>query len=713
MRNLLGRLNARRTGDLFRIAGHWHIPSPPDDRARLVSAVYRVMTDIRSVRMAWTEFDPVMQAIVRAFAVPDTRPLTIDEIAAAIEQDPEPTRAAAVELFFWGVLSRDGDSQELPVGATPALLLPRELHTDFRRLLDERAAGDQSRVPMRSLLESLDDPDLESTAQRWGVRVIPGVTRRREIVAETLKQMGKVRKIDEVCRKLSPRAKRVWDIVHDVAEDGPLPLAEALERAGMPRAGTDARAALIDLETSALVFHTYSNDGNELVFIPQEILHPGAAPTALPLKPMQPIDPDRVEEPVAHDPHALAWDVLTLVREIATRGAPAWVPGEGVSLTWQRQLNSRLWFGGVETPPPGYVGFLQTLARSVGALETMPAPHGAADKGAIRPVLANRIRHWRGLGFSDQTRQLRDAWLASDQWIEGRERQELELWGADWRGLRLRLLEELASIEPDQWLAVPDVARRIAEQRPTIVGATFTAASARGPAAATDPRIDVVAQVVEIELLTAMTWFGLVELSTAKKIGRVLRVTDAGRRAAADRDDVPGSLVEAAGEQVIRIDESGFVTLLQPAPIHIWSLTAFGDAASLRPEPTYQLTPGSVGRALSAGFDLDQIIRYLERQSGGEIPETVVRLLREWTAGYKRVRLRRSVILTLDAGANLGPLQAALGDADLTVETRGNGELLVTLPATGEDDEAAETALLKALRAAGYVGQWVSSLAGR
>src|SRR5690606_28973998 len=121
-------------------------------------------------------------------------------------------------------------------------------------------------------------------------------------------------------------------------------------------------------ESDLLVHHTYLKDGSRALFVPQEILNPGTVPTAAPLRPLQPLHDD-VSEPDARPPYAIAWDVLTVVREIASKGAPVWVPGEPVSRTWQRQLNSRLWFGGDEVPPEGYLGFLLYLALGAGVLE--------------------------------------------------------------------------------------------------------------------------------------------------------------------------------------------------------------------------------------------------------------------------------------------------------------------------------------------------------
>jgi len=715
MRNLLGRLHARKTGSLVHIARLWAIPLQGRDSGRQVGTIYRVMTDVRAVRTTWSRLDETSQRVIRTLISPQGTVRTITELASDLELPEATVRETCVELFRWGILAREGDDQELPVGATPKLFIPRELGVDFRRVLDEIDAGDQSALPLRTLLELRDDPDIEESAQAWGIRVIPGLRRRHDLISEMLRQVSSTRRIDAVIQGLSPAARSLWDVVRKAADSGPMRLDDAIERAGLtvPEApaglaitkGAQLRKALIELESSLLVHHTYLKDGSRALFVPQEILNPGTVPATMPLRPLQPLRDDIPEVEQRH-PAAIAWDLLTIVREIAGKGAPVWVPGEPISRTWQRQLNSRLWFGGTEVPPEGYLGFLLYLALGVGVLE--PAEHGpgSGDRHAIRPVTTSRVRQWRGQSFAQQIAALRDAWLYADQWVEGREREQIDVWGADWQGFRRRLLGDLREIDPQQWFLLTDVSRRLAEQDTSIIGSTFTAASARGGNDRGDARVAAISQIIEIELQTAMWWFGFVDLVHLGRKGLAMRVTEAARLAAGDVRAVSETVEADPSVPVISLSETGLVTLHRPEPVHVWALTAFADAETLRPEATYQLRPGSVGRALGAGFDLEQITAYLTRQSGDALPETLQGLLREWTAGYKRVRLRRAVVLSPDVEKGLAQLRQDVEKAGMEVIGEHGGGLMVLLPDTGDDSASAEDALLKALRRAGYAGQW-------
>ncbi|MGC4108096.1 MAG: helicase-associated domain-containing protein [Thermomicrobiales bacterium] len=315
--------------------------------------------------------------------------------------------------------------------------------------------------------------------------------------------------------------------------------------------------------------------------------------------------------------------------------------------------------------------------------------------------------------------QLKAVWLATDQWYEGREREEIDVWGADWRGFRHRLLEALGTVSAGEWVLVEDLAQRFAEQFPTLVGTTFTAASARSSDDRGDTRKMAVARIIAVEVETALWWFGVVDLVRVPSRGLALRVTETGRAmvaAHAESDEgepVAGGKPATTGP-VLAIDVQGTIELRQPAPIHIWSLTAFADAERLRPVAIYQLRPGSIGRALGAGFDLDQIETYLERQAGEPVPDAVKTALRQWTISYRRVRLRRATVLHADTPEAAEDLKRIAVENGMQVlgEPTPEGGLVVLLPALGDDGVSAEDHLLKALRAGGYVGQWAAAPVG-
>jgi hypothetical protein len=145
------------------------------------------------------------------------------------------------------------------------------------------------------------------------------------------------------------------------------------------------------------------------------------------------------------------------------------------------------------------------------------------------------------------------------------------------------------------------------------------------------------------------------------------------------------------------------VELRGPSPLRVWSLSAFADVDRLDRVVRYRLTEESVARALTAGFEARQVLSFLAAQSRTAVPAEVEERLREWTRGFRRVRLRRAVVVTPDDAAlmdELGGVVAALGFATTAI-----GEtLVVLLPESGGEHQ--EATVVAALREAGFTPQW-------
>ncbi len=737
-RNLLGRLNARPPGDIARIGERWLVPLRGNDVRRHVGTLYRTMTDIRAARMFYAGLTPVPAAIVRSLALGGGELHTLADIATQIERPENSTRDGAVSLFNAGVLAREGDRQELPIGAIPRLFLPRELEQVFARVLDEIELGDMRHESLRSLFAILDDSDIEAAAQAWAMQVIPGIRGRNELVEELLQRIDDPDRVRRVSASLGSEAQALWVAVRDASESGGgLPWHDALVAAGlldareaMPSSAGAAdriREVLREVEQSLLVWHSYDNAGERWLFVPHEIRNPGTRLRNLPLEPLTPVPESEVTVDAPSHPHAVAWDVLTVLRELASHRSPVWQPGEPPARSWQRQVNPRLWTAGDGAPPDGYAGFLLSLAHQVGLIapDEKPASVGA-DKGAFRPRVTDTVRGWRSRSFSAQTGTLRDAWREHGTWVEGRERDEIEVWGTAWPAVRSTLLAAIGTLEPGAWYRHRDLAQHLAAQHPSLLGSAFTVASARGGESdgGREGRIARIARVIAIELDTAFRWFGLVEGGTIEAgAGRasVLRLSEAGRLASerpdvvpADDARLPAAPVPDDNDPALTVTDTGVIDLLRPAPLHIWSLSAFCDQVQLAPVPRYEISKPSLGRALAAGFDLDQVVQYLERQSELPLPERVAMNLREWTAGYRRVRMRRLLELQPDDPALLDDLAAALEREGYQIAERplDGVTIRVYLPESGDDGAVVEDALQRSLRASGFAGQWPRPEAG-
>src|SRR4051794_36032750 len=99
MRNLLGRLNARTTEELTRIAAAWQVPLSAGDRPAMMSRLYRALADPRTVCDCWDRLPEDERAMVRLLVVGEQTALTLPELAAYLGAAEEDARQIAVRLY--------------------------------------------------------------------------------------------------------------------------------------------------------------------------------------------------------------------------------------------------------------------------------------------------------------------------------------------------------------------------------------------------------------------------------------------------------------------------------------------------------------------------------------------------------------------------------------------------------------------------------------
>ncbi|MGH2560254.1 MAG: helicase-associated domain-containing protein [Thermomicrobiales bacterium] len=701
MRNLLGRLHSRPPEELARIAQAWRIPLDANDRRATVGPLYRALTDPRTVRDAWDLLDAGEQAIVRLLAVSEDTALTLAELTHSLDLEEPTAREAATRLYHKGMLAREGDDDPLPIGVAPRLFLPRELGLLFRRVQDEIDAGDLSTTPLRALLSLLDDTEIEEAGKIWGLKVIPGLRGREELSRRLLEQVGDAERVATVAQRRQRDAARIWERLRAEPEGQPVPLAAAAAGAGLagesPREANRLRDALAELERALLVWHTYRPDGSRWLFVPADIRTPQPRHREE-LPPLTPVAAETVVPPPWRHPAALAWDLLTVLRQLTRPHAPRLHRDAEISRPWRRRLNHQLWSHGTDLPPAGYVEFLLELAVAEGLLNE-------ENRGPL--LLTPAIRAWRDRSFPEQMTRLRERWLGSASWIEGAGREEVQVWGADWRGFRRKLTGYLGALDAGAWHPIDVVAAWLAALDTELLGSTFTVATARhvGENDDDESRRAAIAEVAAGTLTTALDWFGLVEVAAIPHHTRAVRLTPAGQ--ALVNDESPPETTERR-RFIANADLT--IALVNPTPLQVWSVSAFAELEQLGQESVYRLTPDAVGAALDAGFDVRQIATFLTNQRGQPLPAAIETALADWTRTYRRVRVRHTVALTPDDTATIDALAIALEAARYTVR-RLPDELIVDLPPTTPDagPDHALADLNDALRAKGFTPHWTPS----
>lgn len=715
MRNLLGRLHARPPEELARIAAFWQVPLTSSDRHASVATLYRALSDPRAVRAVWDRLDPDERDLVRWLALSEGEPPTLADLATSLSRPLDATRQIAARLYRVGILVREGDDDPLPLGAVPRLFLPRELALLFRRVQDEIEAGDLSTTPLRALLALLDDAEIEEAAEIWGLRVIPGLRQRDELSRRVLRQVADPDRIAGVAAKRRGDAARIWNRVRSEPDHTPVSLADAAAAAGLdgPSAavGQRLRRALAELETALLVWHTYRPDGSRWLFIPAEIRAPRPADlTDLP--PLQPVAEETLEPVAWRHPDALAWDLLTMLREMTSFDLPVWHEAADLPRPWLRRLNGRLWNRDADGPSPGYLDLLLALAVAEGLLDRPVDRDGDADRRIGAITLAPGLRRWRDRTFADQTGRLLWWWLDNEEWIEGAAAGAVEVWGADWRGARRKLLTLLTSsgsgIEIGVWYALDSVTARIAALDPDLLGTTFTMASARQGRGADDEggREAAIAEIAGVALETAFSWFGLVDLTDIPGHARAVRINASAAALAARgvRPDEP-----AADGPPLTVSAEGAIDLSAPTPLRVWSLSAFAEPERLAQVSRYRLSADAVARALAAGFEVEQIAEFLTRQSGAPLQPVLGDRLVAWARDYRRVRVQRALILTPDVRESRAGLERTATEAGFVTHSLADDAILLEMPPPTDSDPDPEERVMALLRANGHAPQRTSA----
>lgn len=688
MRNLMGRLNARTDDELRRLSIAWMLPSTARDRAALIAQLMRAMTDLRATRDFWMRRPSDEREMIALYLEIDASDgLTIEQLAEHLAIDSASARATATRLYQAGALASNAREQTLLVGEQPRLFLPRELAQLFARIQNELDAGDVSGSPFSTLLALLDDADIQRAAELWGLESMPGLRTRRELTDGLVELAAWPDRRASVERKLGWDAKRVLGNVAELPTGQTRALAEIADALELdpdqPRPAERLRAALTELEESLLVWHTYLPDGRRALF----------QPTWNTSVPAPSHDREEAPQPVGAAPdldssldsHALAWDLLTLLRWLGA-GTPAVASLSSATMRARRRFNALLWNTGAEEPLPGYLDLLAALADQGNLLDPPDAESRA------NPAL----RVWRSRSFTEQTAQLLSWWLGAATWIEALDQEEVVVSGAHWPQFRRRLLVLLPELEPNGWYRLETLARWLSRRSGDALGEAVQIATARPVNASLDrsvERLSSLEQVVERMLRSGFSWFGLVEIGHVPSIGEVLRVTETGRAAAGLGSGIAESI---PANPPLTVHPDLTVTLADPTPVRIWSLTAFADQLRLQPQAEYRITNRSLKRALTAGFRVHDVETFLERQSGEALPEGAREELQRWAESLGRVWLTPATIVQAEQEEETRALRGVLIEAGLSVTIAGDA--LLVQGAEGLTSVALERRIKEALQ---------------
>lgn len=678
MRNLLVHLRGRGTDELRRIADCWDVALTGRADADHVAQLYRTLRDPWVVRDRVEALSNAEWAIIEAILA-STPPPTPEALPALVALDPAAVTAALDALRGCGILATEP--------AAP-LELPRELATAFRRVQEEQLLGPGlgPETPLRALLTTLEGGELEEAAEAWGLRATPGTIGREALIDEILARVELPEQRRVVVRALPPGAGQVFGAIREAGGRQVLAALRADLKLGRPLLREAARV----LNRRLLAWPTWDDAVGRSLIVPSDILAPRRPPRDAP-PPLAEVAATPLPRPTYL--YSAAWDLLTILQRLSQRTLE-WRDGdEERNVTASRRLAPALWNGLLDTnrARQGYVPFLLVLALDEGLVrieEERYVEHGPA------------LEPWRGRSFPEQTRALLRRWRRAPDWPEGPSQEDLQLANVDWPGAREAVLSELRACVVGTWYDAIQLALRIARLRPSLLGGSFSAARASGPAGT---REEVTVAAIEVLLHGALVPLGLLVQGSymrGKREEAAVALTPIGSWLLG-RGEEPAPAPR--GDRALTVGADFEILLLQPAPRRIWALGAIAELIRLDTASVYRLGEASVRRGLADGLTAAQIITLLERGGRAPLPQNVAFTIGEWLRGHAGVRLTRALILRPDDPATVERLILTLTRAGMTTpETLPDGRLLITI-ATDRDAEA----VLATLREAGLSPHWL------
>jgi hypothetical protein len=375
----------------------------------------------------------------------------------------------------------------------------------------------------------------------------------------------------------------------------------------------------------------------EFVFIPSDLLS---------LLPPPPVGPVPFDLPAAADPYrvaagdpALIDDLCTLL-SMAQAGSLHLVHG-GYSQETFDQLSQRLLEG-----DRARVDLMSHLARSADLMYV---------EGRKVRLNRERVRLWLKESRAQQLREMQATWLEDASWNDLCHVPGLRCEETGWRNdpllARRAVLDLLRRCAVDSWVSIPGFVQVVRDRAPDYARpdgdfeSWYIRDARSGEYLAGFEHWDQVEGALLVYLLAGpLHWLGVVSLGYKEGWEKpsAFQITPWGGAllglAHAVLEDLPSHPALVAPD--------GTVTLAREAPLSDrFQLARIADWRASGATYAYAITPTSLGRALSAGIEVERIERFLARISEGSVPAAAVLRLRSWAERYGRVRLRRVVIL--------------------------------------------------------------------
>ena len=275
-----------------------------------------------------------------------------------------------------------------------------------------------------------------------------------------------------------------------------------------------------------------------------------------------------------------------------------------------------------------------------------------------------KARAWLRLSDLRRTRALLAAWRDDSIWDELRLVPSIVCeetgWKNDPRIPRQALLATLPELPrtdsgAGEWFSLsgyvsalrrhaPDYVRPDGDFETWIIRDTATGEYLRG--VASWDRVD--GELARHILTRSLRWLGVVDLDMGDDSPqlRAFRVSEMGLQVLREERSKAPERGGAAPKSQATIDGDGLVTIsLEDTLYDRYQLERFAEWRGQSGDARYQITDESVWQSQNAGVKVDQIIAFLTRVAGDDLPPSVMRQLFACRARFGRARIRRSVLL--------------------------------------------------------------------
>jgi hypothetical protein len=418
-----------------------------------------------------------------------------------------------------------------------------------------------------------------------------------------------------------------------------------------------------ELWYAGFVFRAFSQDQagpGEFVFIPIDLLPLLPRPQAEP--PSQIVTLVPTPSDAVQDPMALVYDLFVYLVYLQNHDVRPYADGR----LGQRDLAALR--GRLIDVSGRRLALLRHLAGKLGFV---------TRQGDMLRLEADPVKRWLAATRAQQLKALQEAWRTDPDWndlcrVPSLQCDQETLWRNDPVATRHALLSLLSRCPLDAWWSAASFIAATQELQPDFqrpdgdYTSWYIRDTGSGEYLSGFESWERVEGAFLTDLLTGpLVWLGIVA-TVLTEAGPACRLTEAGTRFLGLVNGEP----EDQASPPILVHPDFSVQVPPPANLYTrFQLERFAEtqASSLvttdREPVRYQLTVGSLGRALARGIRVEQVLAFLQQAGERPVPANVVGQLRLWAGRFGQVQLEEVALLRVNS-------ERVLKDLTVLPETR-------------------------------------------